>query len=185
MQHSRQGPPRARTPSPTSPRSDSEEPEPTPSRADRETVGEIARPELDLPEHDPEQPSAEQDRPLAATFAAAPDQRAIGQRDIGPEQFAAGSAGGDNPRLVQVGTVGVTPINVDMRFLYPATLVKVQLSAAYNTVGVPGYPARPAFTGVDHGNLHHTKTVASGTTLTLLKPEADALVAAGAGTVVP
>jgi hypothetical protein len=92
------------------------------------------------------------------------------------------AAGGDNPRLVQVGTVGATAIMVDVRFLFPAVPVRVLLTQPYAITRPPGYPSRPSMTGVAAANLDTASTVASGTTIAVLKPEADALVAAGGGT---
>jgi hypothetical protein len=104
--------------------------------------------------------------------AAAPQQQAAVQT----------LAPGESARLVQVGTVGATAIMVDVRFLFPAVPVRVLLSAAYAITRPPGYPSRPSMTGVSAANLDTARTIPSGTTIALLKPEADALVAAGGGT---
>jgi hypothetical protein len=90
----------------------------------------------------------------------------------------------DSPRLVQTGTVGATAIMTDVRFLYPALPVRVQLTQPYAIIRPPGYPARPSMTGVAAINLDSPRTIASGTTIALLKPEADALIVAGGGTYV-
>ncbi len=84
-----------------------------------------------------------------------------------------------NPRSVQTGTAGGTPINVDVSRLDHSTAVRVQLSASYMTTHNPGDVTRPGFTGCDVANLDFPKTIASGTILSLLAHEAAALVAAG------
>jgi hypothetical protein len=64
-----------------------------------------------------------------------------------------------------------------------AVPVRVTLTTDYAMLCPPGLPARPAFTGaIPVGN--YPRTIPSGTTLALLKCEADALVAAGAATFV-
>ena len=87
----------------------------------------------------------------------------------------------EGPRLLQVGTVGGAPINVDVKSLGGAVPVSVTLSADY-VIGArpPGYPARPSFTGVDAADLDYPRTIPSGTTLSLLAAEATALISAGA-----
>jgi hypothetical protein len=89
------------------------------------------------------------------------------------------------PNLVNHGSAGGTPINVDYsnRFEHGAP-VKVQLSSNYTTVCLPGMPTRPSLTGCAVANLDYPKTILSGTVLTLLKGEADALVTAGKATYV-
>lgn len=87
-----------------------------------------------------------------------------------------------NQNLVQHGTVGVTPINVDVTRVDHSVPVKVHLTSNYAMLHPPGMPARPSFTGVAAANLEYPRTVTSGTTLTLLKGEADALVTVGAAT---
>lgn len=87
-----------------------------------------------------------------------------------------------NAKLVQHGSVGGTPINVDLARLEHGAPVKVRLSSAYTILCGTGIPARPSFTGAPAGSLEFPRTIASGTTLTLLKGEADALVTAGAAT---
>lgn len=87
-----------------------------------------------------------------------------------------------NQKLVQHGTIsgGATPINVDMARLDHGTPVKVTLSTDYAMQHGPGIPFRPSFTGAAAKNLQYPRTIVSGTTVSLLKAEADALVAAGA-----
>lgn len=90
----------------------------------------------------------------------------------------------ESARTAKVGTIGGTPLTVATVHLSPSTLVKVRLTATYATAREPGYPARPDFTGCAASSLDYPRNVASGTTLTLLKPEADALVTAGGATYV-
>jgi uncharacterized protein (DUF2345 family) len=84
-----------------------------------------------------------------------------------------------NPKLVLHGTAGGTAINVDMARIEHGAPVKVQLSASYAMIDGPGIPSRPSMTGAAAANLDYPRTIASGTTLSLLKGEADALVTAG------
>lgn len=84
---------------------------------------------------------------------------------------------------LQVGSInsGATPIVVDLGngvMGADAAIVNVTLSQDYAMIDPPGYPFRPAFTGA--ATPQFPQTIASGTTLALLKPEADALVTAGA-----
>jgi len=81
--------------------------------------------------------------------------------------------------LVQHGTAGGTAINVDMSRIEHGAPVKVRLSASYAMIDAPGLPSRPGFTGASASNLDYPRTIANGTTLTLLKGEADALATAG------
>lgn len=89
----------------------------------------------------------------------------------------------EGPRLVTVGTTngGATAIQADVTYLQPAVAVRVTLSTDYAQICPPGWPARPGQTGVDAGDLNYPRTLPSGTTMAFLKPEADALVNAGAG----
>jgi hypothetical protein len=81
-----------------------------------------------------------------------------------------------NPRLVRVGVVGETVILADLSSgLGPTTTI--QLTADYVTEKPAGYPGWP---GTQPGS--RVGTFASGSTLTMFKPEADALVTAGAAT---
>lgn len=81
---------------------------------------------------------------------------------------------------VNHGTAGGVQINVETTLHANMSQTrKVTLSANYSTLCPPGVPTRPAFTGAAPGTLDFPKTVLSGTVLTLLKGEADALVAAG------
>jgi hypothetical protein len=90
----------------------------------------------------------------------------------------------ESARLVTVGTVnsGVTLIRADVTFLEPAGAVRVTLSTDYAQQRPPGWPARPGETGVRTADIDYPRTIPSGTTMAFLKPEADALVATGAGT---
>lgn len=84
-----------------------------------------------------------------------------------------------NPQTV--GTVLGSPIVADLGGgLYPGITVFVTLSANYQMLSPPGYPTRPFATGAQAkfpGGL-----VPNGTRIAFLKPEADALVNAGAAT---
>ena len=86
-----------------------------------------------------------------------------------------------NAKNVAHGTVGGTTIFVDLaRIDHGAASVKVTLSGNYVRARQPGTPSAPGFTGAAAASLDYPRTHASGTTLTLHKAEADALVAAGA-----
>lgn len=82
------------------------------------------------------------------------------------------------------GTANATPVNVDTKHLGHAVSVKVQLSINYSKANPPGWPTAPSMTGAAAASLDYPRTHLSGAILTLLKPEADALVAAGAATYV-
>jgi hypothetical protein len=89
----------------------------------------------------------------------------------------------DAPRVFKYGTAGGVDINVDHARIDHSVPVKVQLSVDYTTVArAPGAPTRPGLTGRDAAHLDFPRTHTSGTVLTLLKHEADALVAAGKAT---
>jgi hypothetical protein len=82
----------------------------------------------------------------------------------------------NNPRYVRTGTTGETDVNADLTALGDA--VDVLLTADYDMIEPGGgYPLRPSFTGTQPPETAHT--IPSGSTLRLLKCEADALVAAG------
>lgn len=88
-----------------------------------------------------------------------------------------------NGLTVQVGTIngGATAIVADISGGVqgdPETAVAVTLSTDYQMLDPPGYPFRPSFTGAAIPQYPHT--VPSGTTITVLQPEAAALVAASA-----
>lgn len=81
-----------------------------------------------------------------------------------------------NPQTL--GTVGATPIIAELGGgLSPAGTVRVTLSADYTLANLPGYPTRLS-PGRSPEGL--PRTIVSGTTIELLKPEAAALVVAGA-----
>ena len=84
----------------------------------------------------------------------------------------------ESARLVQVGTVGATPINADATVLGSAVRVLIG-GTDYVAIHPPGWPVRPANTGtaVAEGS---TVTFAAGSTVALLQCEATALVTAGA-----
>lgn len=87
----------------------------------------------------------------------------------------------NQPSLVRVGLVGSTVINVDVGsngvFGGSPALVTVTLSADYSMESSPGYPFRP---NVGGATPFSPRTLPAGSVLRLLKPEAAALVAAGA-----
>ena len=87
----------------------------------------------------------------------------------------------ESPRLVTVGTIsgGVTPIQADVTSLGSDVPVAVLLSTDYAMLDPPGYPFRASFTGAATPQYPHT--ISSGTTIRVLRCEADAIVAAGAG----
>jgi hypothetical protein len=86
----------------------------------------------------------------------------------------------DAPRVFKYGTAGGVDINVDHARIDHSVPVKVQLTANYTTsVRPPGAPSRPGMTGAATAGLDSPRTILSGTVLSLLKAEADALVAAG------
>lgn len=87
-----------------------------------------------------------------------------------------------NAKLVQHGSVGGTAINVDMARIDHGAPVKVHLTSNYAMLSGPGIPSRPSFTGASAANLDFPRTLTSGTTVSLLKGEAEALVTAGAAT---
>lgn len=85
-----------------------------------------------------------------------------------------------NQKLVKHGTAGGVDINVDYaRIGHADAPTKVTLSANYSITHDPGMLFRPQFTGASPANLEYPRTITNGTTLTLHKAEADALVAAG------
>lgn len=86
-------------------------------------------------------------------------------------------------RIVQVGIAdpngAATPIHANVISLGNDVTARITLTADYAMLIAPGFPARPGFTGaMPVGNYPHT--IATGTTVALLKCEADALVLAGA-----
>jgi len=88
-----------------------------------------------------------------------------------------------NPRNEQTGSCGATAINADMTRIESSAPAIVQLTANYTTQQNPGDPSRPGLTGAAFSNLDSPgRTFASGTQLTLLYQEAQALVTAGKAT---
>jgi hypothetical protein len=82
-----------------------------------------------------------------------------------------------NPQTL--GTVNGTPIVADLGLgLGTDVLARVTLSADYIMVSPPGFPVRPPADGEVSKRLW--PIVPNGTTCKFLKPEAAALVAAGA-----
>ena len=86
----------------------------------------------------------------------------------------------ESARQVQTGSVDGSAIYADVTSIGSAVPVAVTLSADYAMLDPPGFPFRASFTGARSGNLQFPRTVPSGTTLQLLKCEADALVTANA-----
>lgn len=90
-----------------------------------------------------------------------------------------------NPRYVTTGTANANPIQVDVTSLGSAVPVSVTLTADYTLANPrpPGYPTQPGLTGVAYSEMKFPgRVIPSGTTLKLLQPEADALIAAGVAT---
>jgi hypothetical protein len=91
----------------------------------------------------------------------------------------------DSPRLFLYGVAGGVNINVDHSRIEHGAPVKVTLTANYAiNARPPGAPTRPGMTGAAAASLDYPRTILSGTVLSLLKAEADALVAAGKATYV-
>lgn len=76
------------------------------------------------------------------------------------------------------------PINVqtNVYWLGNCDTTNTKLLTDYDMQSPPGYPSRPSCTGTNVPQYPHT--LQAGTTLTLLKVEADALIAAGAAVAV-
>lgn len=88
-----------------------------------------------------------------------------------------------NATLVKYGTAGGVDINVDHSRIDHNAPVRVNLTADYVIAArLPGAPTRPGLTGRDAKNLDYPRTITSGTTIDVLKAEADALVTAGKAT---
>jgi len=86
----------------------------------------------------------------------------------------------ESGRPTNTGSAGGTAINPDLTRLAHEAPKKVQLSASYTRNCPPGYPSAPDFTGCAASKLDtKAQTLANGTIVTLLGPEADALIAAG------
>jgi hypothetical protein len=90
----------------------------------------------------------------------------------------------ESPRLVRAGTVGATPIMVDVTTLGSAVAVKVTLTADYVLANPrpPGFPSPPSMTGSRAGNLHFPRTLPNGSVHSFHACEATALINAGAAT---
>ena len=86
----------------------------------------------------------------------------------------------EGTRSVKAGVAAGVDINVDHRPFDHAVPKKVQLSADYAFTPAPGSITPPDMTGAAPSKLmRSTQTRTNGTTVTLLKAEADALIAAG------
>lgn len=81
----------------------------------------------------------------------------------------------ESQRLIQLGTVGTTPVMADVTVLGSAVPVTVTLLADYQMLDPPGYPARPSFTGCAAAALQFPRTIPKGTPFTVLSAEAAAL----------
>lgn len=93
----------------------------------------------------------------------------------------------EGARLVTVGTIngGSTPIQADVKVLGSDVSVSVTLSTDYELASPrpPGFPSRPSMTGVHAAHVEYAgRVIPAGTTISVLRCEADALVAAGAAT---
>jgi len=88
-----------------------------------------------------------------------------------------------NPQTL--GTVNGSPVVAELGGgLSPNELVTVTIGAnAYVMNALPGYPQRPP-AGAAAGPSTPPWTISSGATVQFLKPEADALIAAGWATLV-
>jgi hypothetical protein len=89
--------------------------------------------------------------------------------------------------LVTVGTIngGATAIQADVTVLGSDVAVAVTLSTPYTLADPrpPGFPTRPSMTGVDAAHLEHPGlAISAGTTIRVLRCEANALISAGAAT---
>ncbi|MHB1871747.1 MAG: SwmB domain-containing protein [Steroidobacteraceae bacterium] len=93
-----------------------------------------------------------------------------------------------NPRLVTTGSANGVPIQVDLSGCLTASPVPVDvtLNGPYTLANPmpPGYPTIPSRTGASVAS-YPGQTFPAGTTLGLVQPEADALIAAGATTQFP
>ena len=90
-------------------------------------------------------------------------------------------------RPLQVGTAdpngAATPIYANVVYLGNGNPVRVTLTSAYLMMFPSHYPIRPFATGAAH-QAENDPLIPAGTTLLLLKIEADALVAANAATLI-
>lgn len=88
-----------------------------------------------------------------------------------------------NPSYVQTGTVGVSPVNVDIANGIGSDVpVAVTLGATAYVLAnprPPGFPFRPSWTGSDAADLDYPRTVPGGTRVFVLACEASALVTGG------
>ncbi|ERR1700733_686484 len=97
--------------------------------------------------------------------------------------MTASSPRGMQSNPITVGTYGGTPVVAQLGDgLYPDRTVSMTLNANYILAFPPGYPARPP---AGNPPAYANNTILSGTTVSFLKPEADALIALGATLVGP
>jgi hypothetical protein len=85
-----------------------------------------------------------------------------------------------NPQTL--GTANGSPVIAELGGGLGAneSLVRVNLTADYTMLDPGGFPERPPAGNASYVNKGIPRTITSGTTVSFLKPEAAALVAAGA-----
>jgi hypothetical protein len=88
-------------------------------------------------------------------------------------------------RSVQLGVSdpngSATAIHANVVTLGSDAPVAVTLTHDYQILArPPGYPSRPSFTGTRAADLDYPKTIPNGTTISVLRCEANALIAASA-----
>jgi hypothetical protein len=90
----------------------------------------------------------------------------------------------ESPRLVAVGTIngGTTTIEADVTTIGSDISVSVLLGVDYLMLDPPGFPFRPSFTGAGTPQFPHV--VPAGSTIAVLRAEANALIAANAGALI-
>ena len=82
-------------------------------------------------------------------------------------------------RLLQVGTVGGSPVNADVKSLGSDVVVRVIVGGTdYVATRPPGWPSRPQNTGTAFAE-GSTVTFTAGSIVSLLACEANALIAGG------
>ena len=81
----------------------------------------------------------------------------------------------DTPRLVQVGSVGGTPVFADVTVLGWSVPQVVELGAPYTMLDPVGFPSRPGFTGDNASAVQYPRVVPAGTPFLTFACEAAAL----------